>query len=52
LRGLKRKGVVVRAGDGSHWGPQGHRIAGEALAREINSLIDDENGNKGDYRVQ
>ena len=35
----EQEGFVIRASDGSHWGPKGHRIAGEVLAGELSRLI-------------
>ena len=45
----EKEGVVVRASDGSHWGPQGHRIAGEVLAGEINRIIKDDRGKNEEF---
>lgn len=42
-------GEVVRAGDGSHWGPQGHRIAGETLVRILSGVINAEGGLNRDF---
>jgi hypothetical protein len=34
----EQQGVVVRAADGGHWGPEGHHIAGAVLAKELERL--------------
>ncbi|MDC0357684.1 SGNH/GDSL hydrolase family protein [Oligoflexia bacterium] len=38
VEGAERKGIVVRAADGGHWSPKGHRIVGEELARLLSCL--------------
>ena len=48
VEAAEESGVVVRASDGSHWGPQGHRIAGKALANELNQLINNRKRSKQD----
>jgi len=35
----EKQGVVVRAEDGGHWGPEGHHIAGAVLAKELERLF-------------
>ncbi len=37
----KKNGVPVYARDGAHWGPEGHRIVGMALADELNRILSD-----------
>ena len=35
----EKQDIVVRAADGIHWSPQGHSIAGNILAKQIERLI-------------
>ena len=35
----EKNGTIVRAADGGHWNPTGHRIAGNALAKELVRLM-------------
>lgn len=39
VENAEKEGVVVRSADGGHWSPQGHRIAGKELAKQINRLM-------------
>ena len=42
LRAAEAHGVQIRARDGSHWNEKGHEIAGVALAKGLNRVLERE----------